>query len=76
MFRYQVVPRSYIVIMKIDIEELAKVFVLRKRLENTCSKYLRSKIKNSLNKNILFNKVVKGQLNPEWIYEVGIILPK
>ena len=65
MFRYLVVPRSYIVIMKIDIEELAKVFVLRKRLENTCSKYLRSKIKNSLNKNILFNKVVKGQLNPE-----------
>ena len=56
---------SYIVIMKIDIEELAKVFVLRKRLENTCSKYLRSKIKNSLNKNILFNKVVKGQLKPE-----------
>ena len=65
MFRYQVVPMSYIVIMKIDIEELAKVFVLRKRLENTCSKYLRSKIKNSLNKNILFNKVVKGQLKPE-----------
>ena len=52
-------------IMKIDIEELAKVFVLRKRLENTSSKYLRSKIKNSLNKNILFNKVVKGQLKPE-----------
>ena len=74
MFRYQVVPRSYIVIMKIDIEELAKVFVLRKRLENMFEMPKKWN-KNSLNKNILFNKVVKGQLNPEWIYEVGIILP-